>query len=240
MLPFRRQRSWKRRSPTRRAAPRRGPRASRRRCRISICPARSLPARPYASGSCSSSQPGDGLLHRPAHHRPGEALGAQGAGDPCGQPRQPRGHAGDPLGAPPQAAQAHGGGRGRGLLLPQPARRLVGVADLQHRADRAKGRGWTRRAGAISTRCSTRAGTCCFTRRAPARAAEFRGGCGGRGGAGIGAQPGDRPDPRHGHRRGHAAGPAVAQRLHGKLVSRRHRVTVSFGEPIPPMAIPRR
>ena len=49
------------------------------------------------------------------------------------------------------------------------------------------------------------------------------------------AQPLDRPDPRHRHRAGDAAGAAVAQApARDASRSKRHRITVSFGEPILP------
>ena len=97
--------------------------------------------------------------------------GRQGPGDPGRQPREPPGHAGDPVRAASPAAQADRGGGRRRLLLPQPGGRLARVADLQHGPDRAApGRRACPRTAAISTCCSTRGGAYCSTRRARARA----------------------------------------------------------------------
>ena len=157
------------------------------------------------------AQPGDGLLRRAARHRPGEAVSAQGAGDPGRQPRQPHGHAGDPVGAAAQAAQAHRGGRGGRLLLPQPAGRLARVAHLQHGPDRAQGR---RRPvqGRQPPRPAARPGLepAALPRGHPLARRRPRPGAPRRRGPGRGAQPVDHPDPRHRHRRGDAPRPAVA------------------------------
>ncbi len=212
VLPFRRKRSFKRRlTDAFRKAPKRGRKLRAAAAELDVPWARSAPARFVRERyDAVRAQPGDGLLRRPAGHRQGEAVGAQRAGDPGRQPRQPHGHAGDPLGAAAQAAQAHGGRRRRRLLLPQQADRVARLAGLQHRADRTpQGRRCQRHQEHEPPRHAARrrlepaavsrgnALTRWRARTGPPR----RRGPGGR------AQPRDHPDQGHRHRRRDATRP---------------------------------
>ena len=114
----------------------------------------------------------------------------------------------------------------------------AGLAAVQHRAGRpqAAADGGTKGASHLDKLLDDGWNLLLYPEGTPQARERHRSRPAWRRGAGLPPQPLDRADPRHRHRCGDASGHVLAQASarHAGLFTRRHRIEVSFGEPIPP------